>query len=380
MATLLNRYNPQPASEKFWRMPWMVLLLAALLVAAGTAALYSVAGGSYQPWAAQHLSRFIMMSAIALAMVLVPLRVWYRLSFPVYAAALGLLALVPVAGVEAMGAQRWLTVAGIQFQPAELMKLALIAALARFLHAVPAANISSPKYVFTALAMIALPVALIVRQPDLGSAVLVLSIGLALLFLAGVSLVYFGLGGLIAAGALPILIANLHGYQRRRLTTFLDPESDPTGAGYHILQSKIALGSGGVTGKGFMKGTQSQLDFLPEKHTDFVFTMLGEEWGYAGSVLLLAVYVALLLYLARMALRAESLYAKLLISGSLVTIFLYVLINVAMVTGLVPVVGVPLPLVSYGGTSLATIMIGLGLAISAHVHAREDLRISQLPG
>jgi rod shape determining protein RodA len=358
----------------------MVLLLAALLVAAGAVALFSVAGGSYQPWAAQHVTRFLVMSAIALAIGLVPLRVWFQLAFPAYGLALILLAIVPVAGVEAMGAQRWLSLMGFQFQPSELMKLALVAALARFLHVVPAHQISAPRHVLTAIAMIALPAALILRQPDLGSAVLVTLIGLILMFLAGVSLIYFGLGGVMVGYALPFFIASLHDYQRRRLTTFLDPESDPTGAGYHILQSKIALGSGGISGKGFLQGTQSQLDFLPEKHTDFVFTMLGEEWGYVGSLALLLLYAALLLQLARMALQAESRFAKLLISGSLVTMFLYVFINVAMVTGLVPVVGVPLPLVSYGGTSLATIMIGLGLAISAHVHVREELGRGLLRG
>jgi rod shape determining protein RodA len=358
----------------------MVLLLAAFLVAAGAVGLYSVAGGSYQPWAAQHVSRFVVMSAVALAIVLVPLRVWFQLAYPAYGLALILLALVPVAGVEAMGAQRWLSLMGFQFQPSELMKLALVAALARFLHVVPAAQFSSPRHVLTAIAMIGLPTALILRQPDLGSAVCLVVIGLALMFLSGVSLIYFGLGGVIFGCALPFIIANLHDYQRRRLMTFLDPESDPTGAGYHILQSKIALGSGGISGKGFLQGTQSQLDFLPEKHTDFVFTMLGEEWGYMGCLALILLYAAMLLQLSGMALQAESLFAKLLISGSLVTIFLYVFINIAMVTGLVPVVGVPLPLVSYGGTSLATIMIGLGLAISAHVHVREELGRQRLRG
>lgn len=374
MATLLNRYHHLTASEKFWRMPWLLLVLAALLAAAGAGALYSVAGGSYEPWAAQHVSRFLAMLGIVILMGLVPLHVWFRLALPVYGLALLSLAAVPWIGVEAMGARRWLGVAGLQFQPSELMKIALVAALARVFHGVPAQDISAPRYVGLAIAMMALPVLLIVRQPDLGSAVLVLATGTTLIFMAGVSLIYFGGGLLVAAAGLPVLIANLHDYQRQRLTTFLNPEADPMGAGYHILQSKIALGSGGVSGKGFLQGTQSQLDFLPEKHTDFVFTMLGEEWGYIGGLMLLSLYGGMLLYLARMALSAETVFARLLISGSLISIFLYVFINVAMVTGLIPVVGVPLPLVSHGGTSLATIMLGLGLAISAHVHGGEELR------
>ena len=378
MVSLLNRSQNQSASAKLYRMPWLVLVVAAFLVSAGAGALYSVAGGSYEPWAVVHVSRFLALTAIVLIIVVVPLRFWIKISYPAYAAALLLLAIVPYAGVDAMGARRWLSVTGLQFQPSEFMKLALVVALARFFQMTPNSQTSSPLRVAAALTMIAIPVLCTLRQPDLGSAILLLVLGMALLYLAGVSHIYFAAGAIAAAAAIPFILAGLHDYQRRRLTTFLDPEADPQGAGYHILQSKIALGSGGISGRGFMQGTQSQLDFLPEKHTDFVFTMLGEEWGYVGSLALLAAYAVLLLLLARMALQAATTYGRLVISGSLMTIFLYVFINVAMVTGLIPVVGIPLPLVSYGGTSMTTIMISLGLALSAHVHGHEDIGRARL--
>jgi rod shape determining protein RodA len=217
------------------------------------------------------------------------------------------------------------------------------------------------------------PVFFVLRQPDLGTAALFAGLGLALMFLAGVSSLYFIAGGIGLGAALPLVWANLHDYQRRRVEIFLDPDKDPLGSGYHITQSKIALGSGGFSGKGFMQGTQSQLDFLPEKQTDFIFTMFSEEWGFAGAFGLLVLYALLLSLLMAMALRAKQPFSRLLIAGSAVTMFLYIFINVAMVTGLVPVVGVPLPFVSYGGTALTTLMVGLGLAMSADVHRDEAL-------
>ena len=374
MAYIFSDTAHLSASEKIWRTPWLVLLAAALLAAAGTAALYSVAGGTYEPWAERHALRFLAVAGAVLVMALVPMRVWLGLANPLYAAALGLIVLVPIIGVEALGAKRWINLAGLNFQPSELMKVALVPALARYYQWLPPDRVSQPIWVALPLAMILVPAVFVLKQPDLGSATLFAALGLAIMFLAGVSVMYFFAGAISVAAALPFVLQNLHGYQMRRLEIFLNPDSDPLGAGYHIMQSKIALGAGGISGKGFMQGTQSQLDFLPEKHTDFIFTMIGEEWGFVGGMALLAVYAVLLALLVRMALRAENPFSRLLIAGSAMTIFLYVFINVAMVTGMVPVVGVPLPLVSYGGTSMVTIMSGLGLAVSAHVHGQEPLR------
>jgi rod shape determining protein RodA len=222
--------------------------------------------------------------------------------------------------------------------------------------------------------MIAVPVLLTLQQPDLGSAALFVALGLSLMFLAGVPLRYFALGAILTVAALPVIWTGMHDYQKRRIEVFLNPGMDPLGAGYHITQSKIALGAGGLAGKGFMQGTQSQLDFVPEKHTDFIASIIGEEWGFTGMLVLIAIYAALILMMMIMAWRCENRFARLAIAGSAMTFFVYVFINLAMITGLVPVVGIPLPLVSYGGTSMTTLMIGLGVAMSAYVHGRDVRR------
>ncbi|MEQ1717430.1 MAG: rod shape-determining protein RodA [Hyphomicrobium sp.] len=361
-------------TAKLWRVHWLVVIVAALLAATGTAALYSVAGGSFQPWAERHALRFVVAVGVVLLMALVRPQIWIKSAYPAYVLALALLAAVPFAGIEALGAKRWLAVGAFTFQPSELMKLALVAALARYYQWLPIERISKPLWVLIPAMMILIPVALTLRQPDLGSGLLFAVLGIGLMYLAGVSVTYFASAAIAVVGALPLIWSRLHDYQRRRVEIFLNPDQDPLGAGYHITQSKIALGAGGVSGKGFMQGTQSQLDFVPEKHTDFIATMLGEEWGFAGLLVLLSLYGFLLIMLLSMAWRCRHLFGRLLISGVAMTLFVYVFINLAMVTGLVPVVGIPLPLVSYGGTSMTTLMIGLGLAMSAHVHGGQALR------
>lgn len=369
----MERLQPPSILSSLGRIPWLLVLLVCLLAAVGVASLYSVADGSMQPWAERHASRFLLALSLMLAVAVVPLRVWAGLAIPSYLAALALLALVPVLGTEAMGARRWLQVGDLSVQPAEIMKIALIAALARYYHLLPADQLSRPRYVGLPLIAIAVPVLLTLRQPDLGTAMVFATIGLGLMFLAGVSWWYFigGAAGLLAL--LPWLWGNLHDYQRRRIEVFLDADRDPLGAGYHIAQSKIALGSGGITGKGFRQGTQAALDFLPEKHTDFIFTMFAEEWGFAGSIGLIALYALLVVTIGSLALASRSIFGRLLIGGVALIVFLYAFINVAMVTGLLPVVGVPLPLVSYGGTSMMTVMLGIGLAMSAHIHRDRPL-------
>lgn len=378
MTFLFEDSRGDPVVSKLWRVSWSVLAVTAMLAIVGISTLYSVSGGSMRPWAEQHGLRYLIGVGGILCMALVPVRLWMKLANPIYLLALVLLAMVPVLGVEALGARRWISIAGGNFQPSEIMKLGLVLALARLYQWLPQHKVSQPEWVGAALALILLPVAFTLRQPDLGSAVLFLVVGLGLMYLAGVSILYFLAGGAVLAVLAPFVWDSLHDYQRRRIEIFLDPDSDPLGAGYHIAQSKIALGSGGLYGKGFMQGTQSQLNFVPEKHTDFIFTMFSEEWGFAGAVGLLALYGLLLALLVRMALKVESRFGQLLIAGSALTIFMYVFINVAMVAGLVPVVGVPLPLVSYGGTAMITIMAGLGLALSASVHGRERPRKGSL--
>ena len=300
-------------------------------------------------------------------MAVMPREVWLKLAYPSYLVALLLLVAVMLVGSEAGGAKRWLSIGGVTFQPSEFMKIGLIVALARY-YQWCGPRMSQPLMLLAPLCLIAAPVGLMVMQPDLGTAVLLVALGIGLMFLAGVNIFYFLGSGALVAATLPYVWSTLHPYQRQRIEVFLNPETDPLGAGYHIAQSKIALGSGGVTGRGFMQGTQSQLDFLPEKRTDFIFTMFAEEWGFVGSVVLIVLFGLLLLMLLVMALRCASPFARLVIAGTSGMIFIYMFINVAMVSGLVPVVGVPLPLVSYGGTSMMTIMISMGLTMCVYVH------------
>ncbi|MGD9512302.1 MAG: rod shape-determining protein RodA, partial [Geminicoccaceae bacterium] len=266
------------------------------------------------------------------------------------------------------GAQRWLDLGLIQLQPSELMKVALVLALARYFHADYPEDMRRLRVVLPAVGLILAPCALVLVQPDLGTAATLLVSGTAMLFLAGVRWWKFAAVGIVGAAALPVLWSNLHDYQRQRVFTFLDPDSDPLGSGYHIIQSKIALGSGGFWGRGFLNGSQAQLSFLPEKHTDFAFTMLAEELGFVGAISVLALFLALLILGMVAAIRAPSQFGRLLAAGVVVNLLVYIVINVSMVTGLIPVVGVPLPLISYGGTALLTVLVSLGLLLSIDLH------------
>jgi rod shape determining protein RodA len=378
MSQYVTPDGPRTIAQKLMSVHWPVLIVTCLIAAIGMASLFSVAGGQFNPWAERHALRFVVGLAMVMGIAVVSLRFWISLAYPVYFLALGLLALVPVLGVDVLGARRWIGLAGIQFQPSELMKVALVLMLARYYQWLPANLVSRPKWVALPLLAIMAPVLLTLKQPDLGTAVLFAAVGLALMFLAGVSSLYF-IGGVAAiALAFPLIKSRLHDYQLRRIEIFLDPDKDPLGAGYHITQSKIALGSGGLSGKGYMQGTQSQLNFLPEKHTDFIFTMFGEEWGFIGVVWLLVLYGLLLMLILSMAFSCRNQFGRLLVAGAALVIFIYAFINMAMVTGLVPVVGVPLPLVSYGGTSMTTIMFGLGLAMCGFVHRNTSIRRQDL--
>ena len=360
--------------KKLWALNWPFLALMTAIALVGAAALYSVAGGALEPWASRHVVRFCVGLALLFVVAFSDIRWWLNGAYPIYFGVLLLMLLVPFIGVESGGARRWLGVGELSFQPSEMMKIALVLALARYYQWLPPEKIWRPDALIPPLLLIGLPVLLALAQPDLGTAALFAIIGGGLLFLASVSWLYFGAAIVGVVVALPHAWEKLHDYQKERVFTFFDPERDPLGSGYHILQSKIAIGSGGLGGKGFMEGTQAQLNFLPEKHTDFIFTMFAEEMGFIGAILLLALYLLALLFITYMALRCRSMFAKLLAAGMGLTLFAYVFINVAMVTGLVPVVGVPLPLVSYGGTSMLTMIIGLGFVLNAHVNRRVTFR------
>ena len=354
--------------EKLRGMHWPLVTLLLVIGLAGYAMLYSAGGGSHGPWAWKHGVRLAVGLPLMVAMALVDIRVWFRCCYIFYGVVLLLLVTVDVLGEIKMGAQRWLDLGVIQIQPSELMKVALIMALARYFHTAYLDDMRRILFLVPAVLMILAPVALVLVQPDLGTAVTLLVSGTAMLFMAGVRLWKFALAGALGGAALPVLWANMHDYQRQRIFTFLDPEADPLGSGYHIIQSKIALGSGGFWGKGFLHGSQAQLSFLPEKQTDFAFTMLAEETGFVGAATVLALFLAVLILGLVVATRAASQFSRLIAVGVVINLFIYIAINVSMVTGLIPVVGVPLPLISYGGTAMMTLVISLGLLLCVDVH------------
>jgi rod shape determining protein RodA len=354
--------------EKLWQVRWLFVLLLCVTGGVGVGMLYSAAGGSFTPWAIRQFVRLTVCLALMLAVTLTDIRLWLRYAYLIYIATFGLLVAVEIAGSIGMGAQRWIDLGIINLQPSELMKIALVLALARYFHGCSTEDVRRLGRLIVPLVIVMAPVALVLRQPDLGTGLMLLMGGGVLFFAAGVPLWTFAavlIAGLIAA---PITWQMLHGYQQQRVLTFLNPEADPLGTGYHIIQSKIALGAGGIFGKGFLQGTQSHLNFLPEKQTDFIFTMLAEEFGLVGGLVLLAIYALIIGYGYAIALSAKNQFGRLLATGVTTTFFLYLFINIAMVMGLIPVVGVPLPLVSYGGTAMMALMLGFGLVMSVYVH------------
>ena len=355
-------------SQKLLDIRWLFVLLVCLIAAIGVAMLYSAANGNFQPWASRHAVRFAMGLAVMLCVALVDVRIWLRFAYVFYGISLGLLIMVEVMGFIGMGAQRWIDVGYFTLQPSELMKIAQVLALARYFHGLGIDDISRPSRLIVPLLMIGIPATLVLRQPDLGTGLMLVMAGGAIFFVAGVRLWKFAVVLTLGLAALPAGWQLLHTYQRQRIMTFLNPESDPLGAGYHIIQSKIALGSGGLSGKGFLQGTQGHLRFLPEMQTDFIYTMLAEEFGMVGGLGLIGLYALLLIYCVAISTRSYSHFGRLVGMGITMTFFLYVFINIAMVMGLIPVVGVPLPLISYGGTAMLTLLIGFGLLMGVWVH------------
>ncbi|MDA0662700.1 MAG: rod shape-determining protein RodA [Proteobacteria bacterium] len=362
-------------TRKIWQINWSLVLLIVLVAGIGFAMLYSAANGSFTPWASAQMIRFGVGLVIMIGIALIDIRIWLRYAYTIYGLTLILLLGVEFAGVVKGGAKRWVELGFFQIQPSEFIKIALVLALARYFHRLNIEDISNPITLITPLALVGVPFALVLRQPDLGTALLILMGGGAVFFAAGVRLWKFALVVAAGATAVPVAWTFLHSYQKDRILTFLTPERDPLGAGYHILQSKIALGSGGVFGRGFMQGTQSHLSFLPEKQTDFIFTMLAEEFGLAGGLALLCLYTLLCLYSVAIALRSSNHFGRLVAIGVTFTFFLFVFINIAMVMGLLPVVGLPLPLISYGGTAMLTVMAGFGLVICVYIH--RDVRMGR---
>ena len=354
---------------KFGDIDWMLCGLLCLIAGAGGLMLYSIDGSKWTPWAADHMIRFGLFFALMIVLALVDLRAWFVMAYPVYALGLIMLVGVEAAGDISLGAKRWLALGGLRFQPSEIMKIGLVLALARFYHALSADDARLSWKLLIPLGMIGMPAALVAHQPDLGTAILITATGLAVMVMAGLSLRLIAVGAVgVLAIAPPAFMFVLHDYQRQRLLTFLHPETDPSGAGYHTLQAKIALGSGGLLGKGYGLGSQSQLNFLPEKQTDFIFASLAEEFGFVGCFTMLALFAAVVIISLRIASISHSHFGRLAGAGVTATFAVYVLINAAMVMGLAPVVGVPMPLLSYGGTVMLSVMIGFGLVQAVRVH------------
>jgi len=353
---------------KVFRVNWLYVLLLCALAGVGYTALYSAAGGSPEPYATRHALRFSFGLVLMLAIGMVDIRFIARLAWPAYVACVGLLVLVLRMGHVGKGAQRWLDMGGLQLQPSEMMKLALVLALAAWFHRASWERIGNPLFLIPPLIAILIPVGLILKEPNLGTAAITGLVGGAMFFAAGVRWWKF----MLVLAPVPFLgtfvYGHLHDYQRARIDTFLHPESDPLGAGYNIIQSKIALGSGGMWGKGFLQGTQGHLDFLPEKQTDFIFTMIGEEFGLVGGLAVMGLLCLIILGGMLIALRCRNQFGRLVAFGIACNFFLYVFVNIAMVTGAIPVGGVPLPLVSHGGSAMVTVMVGFGILMSVHVH------------
>ena len=354
--------------QKLAKLNWWLIALVVSMATVGVASLYSAAGGDFDPWASRQLMRFGVGVFGMLIIALIDIKWWYRLTWPLYFVGLGLLLFVEIKGHVGMGAQRWINLGFMQLQPSELMKIAVLMALARHFHGASPEQARRLSFLIVPALVILAPVALVLLQPDLGTSLMIVMAGAAMVFMAGAP-VWLFVGAIIATiVSIPIAWQFLHSYQKARVMTFLNPESDPLGAGYHITQSKIAIGSGGVEGKGFLQGTQSHLNFLPEKQTDFIFTLWVEEWGLFGGLFLLSLFLFVFITGLSTSLRCRHNFGRYLALGISVNFSLYVFINISMVMGLIPVVGAPLPLISYGGTSMLAALIGFGLMMSCGIY------------
>ena len=359
---------------KFAEIDWTFCLVLCLIAGTGALIMFSAADLSWTPWAAAHLLRFAIFFVLMIILAMCPLTLWFQVAYPVYIVALVLLLGVEFFGDISKGAQRWLQIGPLRFQPSEIMKVGVVLALARFYHGMSADSARASWWLLVPAALIAMPTLLVAHQPDLGTSLLILFTGVAIMVLAGLSWKFIAAGisaVVVIAPAMYFFV--LHEYQRTRVDVLFNPAADPSGAGYHILQSKIALGAGGLMGKGCGLGSQSQLNFLPEKHTDFIFAALAEEFGFAGCFSILFLYGAVIFMALRIASISHSHFGRLATAGVTATFALYVLINGAMVMGLAPVVGVPMPLLSYGGTVMLTVMIGFGLVQSVRVHRYSEV-------
>lgn len=376
MAQTITISSHHGIGHKLASLNWGLIILILAVAGIGFASLYAAAGGSISPWAGKQMVRFAIGFIGMIIIALIDIKWWFRMTWPIYFTGFVLLIIVEVMGRIGMGAQRWIDLGFVQIQPSELMKIAVIMALARYFQSATLDDMRRLTFLILPLLIILAPVGLVLLQPNLGTATMIMIAGGGMLFMAGASIWLFVLGIIGVCAAVPVIWHFMHDYQKQRVITFLNPESDPLGAGYNIIQSKIAIGSGGINGKGFLEGTQSRLNFLPEKQTDFIFTIWAEEWGLIGGLILLTLLALIFLYGIVISLHCRQNFSRYLSLGLTINFSLYIFINIAMVMGLIPVVGVPLPLISYGGTSMMAALIGFGLLMSCGLH--HDSKVARL--
>ena len=361
-------------SEKLSRFSWGLFGLMCMVLAASIVVLYSAGGGAWRPFALSQLGKIVIGFTVFFVVSFSNIKTWLKSAYLIYALALVMVIMVTFVGHTGMGAQRWLNLGFINIQPSEFIKIALVCALARYFAWMNSVQLDQIKNYLVPIAMLLVPFGLIVIQPDLGTALSLAMITVGVFYIVGLNRKWFLIAAVCAVCAAPVVwFAGLHDYQRNRIITFVNPDHDARGAGYQINQAKIAFGSGGVFGKGYMMGTQSQQSFLPEKQTDFIFTMLGEEFGFVGAMMLLAIYSAIIVMLFWCAKTCRNRFGQLMCFGFMLNFFIYYFINICMVLGLMPTVGVPLPLMSFGGSSLLSLMFGFGLCQNAHIHKDQQL-------
>jgi len=359
--------------DKLKAVDYFLIIIVSIIGTISVFSIYSTESGNFSFYTKNHLTRFLVFFSMFLVLSFVRVSVWYRQAYIFYILGILLLLLVIFFGISASGSKRWINLFIMNLQPSELMKIAIIVCFARYYHRIQSSDIQSYKYLLQPIILLLIPCYLVITQPDLGTAILIAGSGLAIIWLAGLNLKYFIYSGLILLVSLPFVISILKPYQKSRILTFFNPDRDPLGAGYQIIQSKIAIGSGGLLGKGFLQGTQSYLEFLPEKHTDFIFTLFSEEFGFVGSMVLILLYALLIYRIIRIGFSSRSFFAKLYCYGFASALFLYIFVNIAMVVGLLPIVGAPLPIMSYGGSSMLSIMLGLGIVMSCKIYSRDPI-------
>ena len=359
--------------DKLKAVDYFLIIIVAIIGSMSVFSIYSTESGNFSFYTKNHLTRFLVFFSMFLVLSFVRVSFWYRQAYIFYILGILLLLIVIFFGISASGSKRWINLFIMNLQPSELMKIAIIVCFARYYHRIQSSDIQSYKYLLQPIILLLIPCYLVITQPDLGTAILIAGSGLAIIWLAGLNLKYFIYSGLILLVSLPFVISILKPYQKSRILTFFNPDRDPLGAGYQIIQSKIAIGSGGLLGKGFLQGTQSYLEFLPEKHTDFIFTLFSEEFGFVGSMVLILLYALLIYRIIRIGFSSRSFFAKLYCFGFASALFLYIFVNIAMVVGLLPIVGAPLPIMSYGGSSMLSIMLGLSIVMSCKIYSRDPI-------